>query len=358
LVHRKDDYAANVSKPEVREWVVDRSFNRRSAWLQLVTAFVTPRGIVFFGIIVALAVGAGIAGHPTALIFPLVFIVVIALVSGLALIIGIRSASRILPAGSIIAAELTESSLITTLNAQKVDIPYSSMSKATQHGDLVKIGLRSSRLVSFVLPAALFPGGELETLRSEIARTRNTPNTPIGASAAFAFEREYVTEADFTRRLATTMAVWTATRPPAIFVWVVLLVGASVLTGIAVLGTALVIVGADIDSGPIASIAVTAAIFLGLIVAFCGLIRVFLGRRLRKVIPVGTRYGMTIGESTIAAQVPANSAEVELSQFRRVRTRGRFVFLVPRPGVTLLVLPIELFHGDDLARLTAAVESH
>ena len=75
--------------------------------------------------------------------------------------------------------------------------------------------------------------------------------------------------------------------------------------------------------------------------------------QLKKVIPVGSVYGIAFGEHTLIMRGPVNSAELPYSSYKKARRRGRFVELVGTPGNGRVTLPVELFPGTELERLNS-----
>lgn len=77
----------------------------------------------------------------------------------------------------------------------------------------------------------------------------------------------------------------------------------------------------------------------------------------RKQIPVGSRFTARLSGSTLSFSGPLGTAELAASAYRRVIRRRGFVMLPMRASTTVTILPQQLFVGDELDQLEAAVAS-
>jgi hypothetical protein len=324
--------------------------------LQVQHIFFRPLRVLLFVLVVAVLFLSIWTRTPALAIGAAVYALFYVALFAIAVFAGIRSLNRIFPSGSVMSAQLDEQTLTIATATTNNETPYSSFSKVVRHGGVVQLHFRSSRVLTATYPAALFPANDLIRLADRIANVPHANRLSAHFVPAKQFELTYATEDRYAQRLANALFFWNFGRPLSIAIF-----GVMVLVGFAlIVGSSMALASSEPSNTPLAA-ALQFDLTLG--VAFCLVIpaalilgRINLGRRLRRIIPVGSTYGITLGESMITLKLPANSVDVEYQRFRRVVRRGSFVVLVPKPGMTRVFLPAELFSADDLARMTSRIE--
>ena len=160
-------------------------------------------------------------------------------------------------------------------------------------------------------------------------------------SEAIPIQHEFVVDATTRARLTRALTLFVASRPTAIVFFAVVIVATVALLISGILGSQ--------NAG-----------LVGLFLVFVLLLTPFTAyfstwRRLRKWIPLGSRYAVGLGETALRMESPVASSVVSYAAFRRVLVRKGIVVFHQRMGNSYSVLPIELFPGGDLDRLRSAV---
>jgi hypothetical protein len=346
-----------VSEARVREAVIDKSFSRRSTFLQLRRALLRPRIGIWLAITVVACAAFAIIDVTSAIALLTAILALILVVLGLSTVLGIRAIDRVLPAGSTISVTLTENTIVVRTAKSSSETPYSSLLSAVRSGEFVVVQYRVSRLVVAVYPGSMFTDDDLDLLNAAIAGGDAQQQLPIAATAAFSIDHWFTTDAEFTARAANALTLQLALRPGRIAFYVFFFICGGLLLLLALVEVA----SSDLYDNDIVSAVIVNLVFGTLVTVLppglIALSRVIIGRQLRRVIPVGSRYGFALGEEKFTVQAPANSGQMEYSLFRRVRRRGDFVFLVPKFGYRLIMLPAQLLPAGELESLTKKIEA-
>jgi hypothetical protein len=346
-----------VSDAQTREAVIERSFSRRSTFLQLRRALLRPRFFVILALSAVTYIGLAIVDSTIAIVFPPVFLACLLLTLGVSVVLSIRLIDRAMPAGSTIRVGLTDSTVVVATPSSSSETPFSSLSAAVRDGDFVVLQYGvSSRLIG-VLPGSLFSDDDLRRLDAEVAGRAGGQQLPIADSTAFTIDHWYTTDAEFVSHAASTLTLHLALRPRSLALQLIFFAYGAILLLFAVFAVAF----AELNDDDASVSSVIGALVLGTVLTLLplgtvGLSRVRIGRQLRRAIPVGSRYGLALGDKKITVQAPLNAGQIEYSRFRRVRKRADFVFLVPRFGTRLMMLPAQLFPAGVLDSLTDKIE--
>lgn len=160
-------------------------------------------------------------------------------------------------------------------------------------------------------------------------------------SESIAVQHEFVIDAEAHRRLTRAMTLFIVSRPVAIVLLAILVLAIVGLLLSGILGS---------ESAGLAGLFV---FFVLLLTPFTAYFSTW--RRLRKWVPLGSRYAVGLGETAMRIEGPTASTVVNYAAYRRVLVRRGIVVFHQHMGNSYSALPIELFPGDDLDRLRTAV---
>lgn len=168
------------------------------------------------------------------------------------------------------------------------------------------------------------------------------------------FERQYVTDADYPKRLSKAFVSLALSKPRA---WMSLAL--TVLVAILIVVEGATFHGANSDGGLLATdflIAVILVVLSTLALAF-GVWRTYARnrRRFAASIPTGSLIAIGFRDETVASRGPQGHGEVNYSVYQSVDRRGDFVFLRQRGMRSYGALPAELFTPESLAWLRSKV---
>lgn len=344
----------DVSIPETREFTVTPGFSRRLAWAQLRASFTVSSLVVVVGVfLIMLLLGRlGDDDGPMSRAPLMGFFVFMAVAVGVIFLITWRQADRAMPVGSRYSLRQDEDSVTISLGEAASEVPYRTYRAVARQGSFVRLRLRSTRQ-SHLLPAELFPGDDLDRLTTAV--TGSGAAAAAGPSAGF--DREYTTDVGFPDRLARTMVRWQFTRPPqVVLLGLVVVVGALFLV-FGLVGLLLAANG-NVPVSEVVPILVTAGGILGFAALIVFSSYLLIRQNLRRLIPAGTIYELGLGTSGFRVRLPAITNDLPYSSFTSARRRGQFVMLSPRKGASsLIVLPVQLFADDELARLNGLLNA-
>jgi len=343
-----------MSNPVTREYTTDRGFTSRLAVAQLRASFrgwsLVPIGVMSV-IILGLAILGIVQQQSSALVY-LVYPAILAALLGVAFVITKRHADVATPVGSLYAITLSDEKMSVGIGSTTTEVPYGTYSRVTRIGGFVALRFRAGN-ASLLLPAELFPGDEFYELEAAIADpAAATAVTALSGGLGTGLDHEYVTDADYVPRFAKAALIRAFLRGPMIVILVIITaLGLLMLLG-GMLGLLLVGTGRTplSEVGPMFG---AAAFFLGFSALIIFGSYLLIRTQLRKVIPVGSVYGIGFGESTLIMRGPVNSAELPYSSYKKARRRGDFVELVGTRGSGRVTLPAQLFPGAELERLNS-----
>ena len=339
-----------MSNPETRVFVSGPGFTTRLAIAQLLAV----NGWSLVPLVVVYAVLGYMllsSGDWWPLGFRIVlFLLVLVVVGGGLVYLTRRQVNRTSPDGSLHSVTLGENSMILTVGSVSSEVPYSTYSRVRRRGGFVLLRIRSTRQLA-ILPAALFPGGDFDRLVAAVANPAAAPaTTAFSGSTAAAYDREYVTDAGFTARLARSATLRLFTRGPLVVILAIVTAIGLLLLLVGALGLLLAATGnASIDEAW--PVLIGAACVLGFAVLQVVGVSLLLRTQLRRMIPVGSVYGMSLDAEALRLRGPDSSSVLPYAGYRRARTRGRFVEVVGQRGIARLTLPVELFPEGELDRL-------
>lgn len=344
-----------MSIPVTREYTTGPGFTTRLAWAQLRSSY-RGRGLLPLGVIVVVLVGLGILGIVTRQANVLIFLIgypllIVGLVA-LTLAFTKRQADLLTPVGSPYRATLGEKSLRVLMGSITSEVPYGTYARVDRVGEFVALRFRSTRL-SLILPAELFPGEDFDALAAAVANpAAATAGDALAGGLGTGLEHEYITDAGFATRLARMTIIRAFVRGPMIVILVILTaLGLLMLLG-GLLGLLLAGTG-NISFSEVGPMFAAAAFFLGFTALVVGGSILLVRAQLRRIIPVGSVYGIGFGPATLTMRGPVNSAEIPYSSYKKARRRGQFVELIGTRGNGRVTLPAQLFPGTELERLNS-----
>jgi hypothetical protein len=160
-------------------------------------------------------------------------------------------------------------------------------------------------------------------------------------SESIAIQHEFVIDAEARKRLTRAMTLFALARPSAVILFATLVILSLGLLFSGILGTE--------NSG----LAALFVFFVLLLTPFTAYFSVW--RRLKKWVPLGSRYAVGLGDTGMRVESPVASAVMSYGAYRRVLVRKGIVIFRQHMGNSYSALPIELFPGDDVDRLRSAV---
>ena len=342
-----------MSIPVTREYTTGAGYTSRLALAQLRASF---RGwaLVPFVLVLVLMIGFAIyaisqqqvGALSSLLIYPAILMVLLAVV----FFVTKQQADRITPTGSPYSATMNDDSVRIRIGSITTEVPYGTYSKVARSGEFVILRFRTTR-ANLILPAALFPDEDFDTLVAAVTDPdAATAVTALADGLGTGLDHEYITDARYAPRLARSALSKAFLRGPMIVILVIvtglgLLMLLGGFLGLLLAGTGRVPLS---EVGPMFG---SAAFFLGFSALVIFGSYLLIRMQLRKVIPVGSVYGIAFGERTLIMRGPVNSAELPYTSYKRARRRGSFVELVGTRGNGRVTLPGELFPGTELERL-------
>lgn len=166
-----------------------------------------------------------------------------------------------------------------------------------------------------------------------------TPSVPSTATTTFTAGPDYST------RLTRAWVRYALTRPPivaALIAYVALMCVAGLFS--------------TSPTGPVGGVILPLAVLVVVIVALWALLSTRGRRQFRATTPAGA-YSLSLGESALTLSGPNGKSETAYRVFTSARSRGDVVFVTYHGSALVLLLPVELLPGAQLAALQAKIEA-